>query len=161
MDTTFPATQPTFDAIQAVMARALARGIDGAAVAREARRVAKAARARALPAFVARQLGLLDSLARLADAPAASSLSEPKRAQLLGALAYVCEPDDVIPDATPEVGLWDDAIVIDLVARELHAELAADALRCRDREQGRRAMLGRMERRREQRARRGGLFAMR
>lgn len=161
MSASFPATQPTFDALQAVIARALARGIDGAAVAREARRVARAARTRVLPAFVARQLTLLDGLARLADDPAATPLPEPKRAQLLGALAYVSEPDDVIPDATPEIGLWDDAVVIDLVARELHAELAADAARCRGHAHARRAMRGRMERRREQRSRRGGLFAMR
>ena len=45
------------------------------------------------------------------------------RARVLDALAYFADPDDLIPDRIPGIGYIDDAIMIELVARELKHEL--------------------------------------
>ncbi|MFB3125280.1 MAG: YkvA family protein, partial [Woeseiaceae bacterium] len=39
--------------------------------------------------------------------------------------AYFCEPEDLIPDHIPGLGFLDDAIMIELVVRELHHEIEA------------------------------------
>lgn len=45
--------------------------------------------------------------------------------RVLHALAYFAEPDDLIPDEIPGLGYLDDAIMIELVVRELEHELEA------------------------------------
>ena len=45
--------------------------------------------------------------------------------RVLNALAYFCEPEDLIPDHIPGLGYLDDAIMIELVVRELQHELEA------------------------------------
>lgn len=46
-------------------------------------------------------------------------------ARVLNALAYFCEPEDLIPDHIPGLGFLDDAIMIELVVRELKHEIEA------------------------------------
>lgn len=45
--------------------------------------------------------------------------------RVLNALAYFAEPDDLIPDEIPGLGFLDDAIMIELVVRELLHEIEA------------------------------------
>lgn len=45
--------------------------------------------------------------------------------RVLNALAYFTEPDDLIPDHIPGLGFLDDAIMIELVVRELRHEIEA------------------------------------
>ncbi len=45
--------------------------------------------------------------------------------RVLNALAYFTEPEDLIPDHIPGLGFLDDAIMIELVARELKHEIDA------------------------------------
>ena len=45
--------------------------------------------------------------------------------RVLNALAYFAEPDDLIPDSIPGLGFLDDAIMIELVVRELKHEVEA------------------------------------
>ena len=45
--------------------------------------------------------------------------------RVLNALAYFTEPEDLIPDHIPGVGFLDDAIMIELVIRELEFEIEA------------------------------------
>jgi uncharacterized membrane protein YkvA (DUF1232 family) len=45
--------------------------------------------------------------------------------RVLNALAYFTEPEDLIPDHIPGVGFLDDAIMIELVVRELKHEIQA------------------------------------
>jgi uncharacterized membrane protein YkvA (DUF1232 family) len=45
--------------------------------------------------------------------------------RVLNALAYFSEPEDLIPDGIPGLGYLDDAIMIELVVRELNHEIDA------------------------------------
>ena len=45
--------------------------------------------------------------------------------RVLNALAYFTEPEDLIPDHIPGLGFLDDAIMIELVVRELRHEIEA------------------------------------
>jgi uncharacterized membrane protein YkvA (DUF1232 family) len=45
--------------------------------------------------------------------------------RVLNALAYFTEPDDLIPDQIPGLGFLDDAIMVELVVRELEHEIEA------------------------------------
>ena len=45
--------------------------------------------------------------------------------RVLNALAYFSEPEDLIPDHIPGLGFLDDAIMIELVVRELKHEIEA------------------------------------
>jgi len=57
-------------------------------------------------------------------------------ARVLNALAYFAEPEDLIPDHIPGLGFLDDAIMIELVVRELKPEIEAyqDFCNYRDRQ---------------------------
>ena len=55
--------------------------------------------------------------------------------RVLNALAYFTEPDDLIPDHIPGLGFLDDAIMVELVVRELEHEIEAYRDFCESREQ--------------------------
>lgn len=80
------------------------------------------------------------------------------RQRVLAALSYFAEPDDMIPDRIPGIGFLDDAIMIELVAEGLAAEIEAykdfvvkKALPSSDLEAEREALQTRMRRRRRYR----------
>jgi len=52
-------------------------------------------------------------------------LDSDERSPVLAALAYACDPEDIIPDEIPGIGLLDDAVMVELVFHELEHELAA------------------------------------
>jgi uncharacterized membrane protein YkvA (DUF1232 family) len=77
-----------------------------------------------LPDFVVERLGKLQMLLEmLTDADWV--LDDDERSPVLAALAYVCDPEDIIPDDIPGIGLLDDAVMIELVFRELRHEIDA------------------------------------
>ena len=47
------------------------------------------------------------------------------RKRVLNALAYFADPDDLIPDRVPGLGYLDDAIMVELVVRDLKHEIEA------------------------------------
>jgi uncharacterized membrane protein YkvA (DUF1232 family) len=51
------------------------------------------------------------------------ALPEPERRRVLDGLAYVADAQDLVPDNVPLLGLVDDAIMLELVLRELRHEL--------------------------------------
>ena len=52
-------------------------------------------------------------------------LPHQEASRVLNALAYFAEPEDLIPDSIPGLGFLDDAIMIELVVRELKHEIDA------------------------------------
>ena len=52
-------------------------------------------------------------------------LEEEDSRRVLLALSYFSEPQDLIPDDIPALGFLDDAIMVDLVSRELMHEIEA------------------------------------
>jgi uncharacterized membrane protein YkvA (DUF1232 family) len=77
-----------------------------------------------LPDFVAERLEKLETLlAMVCDQE--WPLSDEERSPVLSGLAYLCDPEDLIPDDIPGIGMLDDAVMIELVFRELAHELEA------------------------------------
>jgi uncharacterized membrane protein YkvA (DUF1232 family) len=77
-----------------------------------------------LPDFVTERLEQLDTLIAMVtdeDWP----LEDDERNPVLSGLAYLCDPEDLIPDNIPGIGMLDDAVMIELVFRELRHELEA------------------------------------
>ncbi len=86
----------------------------------------------AAPGFVRERI---DKLKRLIDmlSDLEWRLPHADAKRVLNALAYFAEPEDLIPDHIPGIGFLDDAIMIELVVRELRHEIEAyeDFLRYR------------------------------
>jgi uncharacterized membrane protein YkvA (DUF1232 family) len=77
-----------------------------------------------VPPFIMERLEKLGMMTKmLADQE--WRLPEVDAARVLNALAYFCEPEDLIPDDIPGIGYLDDAIMIELVATELTHEIEA------------------------------------
>ncbi|MFC3549543.1 YkvA family protein [Lysobacter cavernae] len=93
------------------------------------------------PEFVKDRLQLLDTLiAMIRDEGWA--LAEEDATHVRSALVYFATPSDAIPDSVPVLGFLDDAIMIELCARELHHEIEAyeDFCDFRQRESERRGL---------------------
>jgi len=83
-----------------------------------------------VPAFVQQRVDKLRSLIEmLRDAEWA--LGGVERRNVVTALAYFADPHDLIPDTVPVLGYLDDAIMIELVVRELGHEIEAFEDFCR------------------------------
>jgi uncharacterized membrane protein YkvA (DUF1232 family) len=77
-----------------------------------------------VPDFVTARLVKLQTLLdMLTDAD--WNMDESERSPVLATLAYLCDPEDIIPDEIPGIGLLDDAVMIELVFLELQHELEA------------------------------------
>jgi uncharacterized membrane protein YkvA (DUF1232 family) len=77
-----------------------------------------------LPDFITERLSKLETLHAMLTDPD-WKLRDSERSPVLAALAYVCDPEDIIPDDIPGIGLLDDAVMIELVFRELRHEIEA------------------------------------
>lgn len=76
------------------------------------------------PGFILERMKKLERLIQMiSDVDWRLPHSETKR--ILNALAYFSEPEDLIPDHIPCLGFIDDAIMIELVVRELRHEIEA------------------------------------
>jgi len=77
-----------------------------------------------LPDFVNDRLAKMETLLTMLTDPD-WPLDPDERSPVLAALAYACDPEDIIPDEIPGIGLLDDAVMVELVFHELEHELAA------------------------------------
>ncbi len=75
-----------------------------------------------LPDFIADRLAKLDTVINMVG-DEEWNLNEEERNRILGALIYFCDPEDLIPDHIPGLGFLDDAIYVEIVIRELRAEI--------------------------------------
>ena len=94
-----------------------------------------------IPDFILQRLLRLDDLIAMVR-DEGFALPPEDCSRVLGALAYFCDPKDVIPDSVEVLGFLDDAIMIELCVRDLKHELEAydDFCEFREREAQRRGM---------------------
>lgn len=91
-----------------------------------------------IPEFVSVRIKKLSVLIAMVE-DSEWKIPEEERSDVISALAYFSEPEDLVPDHIPVLGFLDDAIMIELVAAELQSEIDAFEEFCtyRDREQDR------------------------
>lgn len=85
---------------------------------------------RKAPGFVSTRLRKLDIMIEMLT-DHEWRLPDKDTTRVLNALAYFTDPEDLIPDHVPGIGLLDDAIMIELVVRELKHEIEAYEDFCR------------------------------
>jgi uncharacterized membrane protein YkvA (DUF1232 family) len=113
--------------------RVRAKDRDEKVLVAAARRLLATTRTTEQSPFVRERLASLERvIAMLEDEEWA--LAGKHRERVRTALAYFAEPADLIPDHLPGLGLVDDAIMVELVLRELRTELEAFEDFCRYRE---------------------------
>ena len=136
MRVTFDLDSKDLDYFRAVFrrARASAEKADEAEIISKARAVIDQVSSTDVPAFVQHRVGKLESLIGMVE-DAEWALAGPERSNVLSALSYFAEPQDIIPDSVPVLGYLDDAIMIELVVKELQHEIEAFADFCRYREE--------------------------
>jgi|SRR5262245_27631348 len=112
-------------------AKTSAKGEDE--VAQSAARLIQEMKQAELPDFVRERLVILEQLvAMLQDT--GWKISGEDRARIANAVAYVADPDDLIPDHIPGLGYIDDAMMIDMVSKNLRHDLQAYEDFCKFRE---------------------------
>jgi len=135
-----------------------------------ARRLLERVRGQEMAEYVRKRLDDLGTLIAMLEDPE-WPLAPNDRARIVAALSYFAEPQDLIDDALPGLGFLDDALMAELLIRELKHELAAYKDLCKYRlsretlhrgthvsrsdwlAEKRKQLFYRMERRREERRR--------
>lgn len=119
-------------------ARSAARDATEAQVVKAAEDLLKEVKAAKTPDFISERLESLRSMIDMLQ-DEEWGLGKPERENVLSALAYFCDPEDLIPDATPGFGFLDDAVMVELIVRELKHEIEAyeDFCNYREREKKR------------------------
>jgi len=77
-----------------------------------------------LPGFISERLSKLESMISMVG-DQGFAMEEEDRKRVLACLTYFANPKDIIPDNVPVLGFLDDAIMIELVVRELQHEVEA------------------------------------
>jgi uncharacterized membrane protein YkvA (DUF1232 family) len=125
LDITFTLSDSDLDHFQAIVDKAKsAMESDETATTIEAaaRQLIADAKSTDLPGFIGDRLSRLEVVIDMVG-DEEWQLSEDERRRVLGALVYFCDPEDLIPDHIPGLGFLDDAIYVELVIRELKAEI--------------------------------------
>jgi hypothetical protein len=76
------------------------------------------------PLYVRKRIGEVQRLIMIVE-DEDWMLPEPERSEVLETLVYFSDPDDLIPDEIETIGLLDDAIMLELLARRLRHVLKA------------------------------------
>ena len=120
-----------------------AAGMTADEIVQGARELVKGPLVNEAPAFVRQRLEALAALIGMVEDDG-WQLPEAERKQVLGALGYFIKAKDIIDDATPVLGLLDDAIAAEIVLRGLQHEIDAyrDFTEFRDAETARRIQKG-------------------
>lgn len=105
-------------------AESKAGALDEKAIIASARELLDKTKSDGLPDFIATRLGDLKTLIAMVE-DVGFGLPDENKANVLSALTYFSRPDDAVPDDVPVLGFLDDAIMIELCARDLQHEIAA------------------------------------
>ena len=93
-----------------------------AEITRKAEQMIADVRGNNVPAFVQQRVDRVQSLVDMVR-DEEWQLAAKERKNVLAALAYFADPQDIIPDSVPVLGYIDDAIMIELVVSELKHEI--------------------------------------
>ena len=142
LDITFTLSDQDLDHFQGIVDKArsvMEGGESNASIEAAARALINDAKSTDLPEFIADRLTKLQVVINMVS-DEEWQLSEEERNRVLGALIYFCDPEDLIPDHVPGLGFLDDAIYVEIVIRELSAEIESYEEFCqfRDAEEARR-----------------------
>jgi len=105
-------------------AKSKAAGKDSSEVIAASRKLVEELRQSDAPDFVRERVEKLDMLARMLE-DQEWRLQGEDQIRVQNAMAYVADPHDLIPDQIPGLGFLDDAIMVELVCRELRHEIDA------------------------------------
>ena len=125
LDITFTLSDQDLDHFQAIVDKAksaMADSQSAESIEAAAKQLITDAKQGDLPQFIGDRLGKLEVIINMIG-DSEWQLSDEDRSRVLGALVYFCDPEDLIPDHIPGLGFLDDAIYVELVIRELKAEI--------------------------------------
>ena len=112
----------------AVLAREAAEAVDpkteSAKILAATRDMLSKANAENVPEFISSRLSKLEYLAGMVEDDE-WKLEGEDHDRVLKAIAYFADPEDLIADRVPGIGFLDDAIMIELVVRDLDPEIDA------------------------------------
>lgn len=125
LDITFTLSDQDLSHFQGIVDKAKSAMKGGApeeSVVTAARELIDDARSGELPVFIGSRLDKLEVVIDMIN-DEEWQLSEEERNRVIGALIYFCDPEDLIPDHIPGFGFLDDAIYVEIIIRELAAEI--------------------------------------
>ena len=124
LDITFTLSDQDLDHFQKIIDKSKSAAADRSdeQIEASARKLISDADSADLPNYIAERLVKLDTVISMAS-DEEWQLNDEERHRILGALVYFCDPDDLIPDSVPGLGFLDDAIYVEIIIRELKAEI--------------------------------------
>ncbi len=146
LDITFTLSDQDLGRFQAIVDKARTTVQDDEAAAQvenAARSLLQQTREQELPEFIADRISRLGIVIEMID-DEEWQLAADERRSVLSALAYFCDPEDLIPDHVPGLGFLDDAIYAEIALGTLQNEISLYEEFCgfRDAEEARRHARG-------------------
>jgi uncharacterized membrane protein YkvA (DUF1232 family) len=123
---TFELSEADIAHFREVMRRARERSSDLSheSVIRNARELLVEVRTSDSSDFIRQRMNLLETMIGMV-VDKGWGLDEEDAQRVLEALSYFSDPEDLIPDSIPALGFLDDAIMVELVSRELQHDIEA------------------------------------